>query len=249
MGKNIDIVINSMRYPESENDKNLIEKFSLKIDEGDFISILGPSGSGKTTLLRIIANLEKRYSGSIKLNNKIIKNPSKSVQVVFQNNLLIPWKTVLGNILFPLNNNNTKKEVYKWLNHVGLTGKENRWPKTLSGGEESRVAFARVFVEKPEILLLDEPFRNVDLEIRYQLQKVLQNFLIENKITTILVSHSIEDAVMLSDKIYLFKESPLNNAIVYEVPFSKPRDLSNPKIQKMISTIVKEVINSKTCDD
>lgn len=247
MTDSLDINIRSMRYPKTNENINLIENLRFKISSGAFVSFLGPSGAGKTTLLRIISGLENRYNGEIILENKRVEKPSRDIQIVFQNNRLLPWKTVYQNIQFAFNDQDVSSQqelIDKWLKKVGLTNKMDSWPKELSGGEESRVAFARTFVVPPKVLLLDEPFRNVDMVVRNQLQYELLRTLQENPMTVILVSHSIEDAVILSDEVHVFTASPLSIFKTFSIPIEHPRKADDQELVQITANITSEILNS-----
>lgn len=240
------IKISSMKYPESKNPSELIKDFTLIVTAGKFISLLGPSGAGKTTLLRIIAGMERRFEGSVTLGDKLVVKPSRRIQIVFQDNRLLPWKTVAENIGFaaPRSSRKLGKEpIQKWIENVGLTAQKDSWPKDLSGGQERRVSFARAFIDPPDILLLDEPFHNLDFITRLDLHGVLLNRLDTNPITVIMVSHNIDDALLLSDTVYLLSQSPLRIAKVFSVPFKKPRDRNSEEFHDLsveIESILKQ---------
>src|ERR1051325_10908473 len=211
MDSTLSININSMRYPESQERRNLIERLHFDVPSNAFVSLLGRTGAGKTTLLRILAGLEHHYVGEIRLNGAAVVKPSRDVQVVFQDYRLLPWKTVYENIEFATSKRDAeaeKAQIEKWISIVGLNSRRNALPKTLSGGETGRVAFARAFVDQPKVLLLDEPFRGLDLVSKFRVQDALIEALREQPATVVLVSHSVEDAVFLSDTIHVLRGAP-----------------------------------------
>lgn len=206
----------------------LIKDLDFTVNKGEVISIVGATGAGKTTLLRILAGLETQFVGYVKFNDVIVE-PSRKIQIVFQNNVLLPWLNVEDNIAFtlvkggqPLRNEKVKMLLEK----VGLSHKAKALPKDLSGGEESRVAFARALIDPPDILLLDEPFRALDAITRFELQDILLTF--TKTTTVILVSHSIDDAVFLGDKVIVLSQKPM--CVFREVPITSvhPRVHGDP---------------------
>lgn len=226
MGASVSIRISSMRYPESSNSASLIEDFRCEILPNQFVSFLGRSGVGKTTLLRMIAGLEPRFEGQIAIDGKAVTEPSRSVQMVFQDYRLLPWKTVYENIEFAARRHDSGgdgEQVETWLKTIRLFDKKDAWPKTLSGGEAGRVAFARAFVSSPAILLLDEPFSNLDMIAKMDLQNELQEYLRIHQTTVVFVSHSIEDVVLLSDTIHLLSNDKMRVVETFELESPRPR--------------------------
>lgn len=239
------VEIKSMRYPGEEN--NLIQDFHLDVPCGTFISLLGPSGIGKTTLLRVIAGLERRYEGLVELNGKCIIQPSRDIQILFQDNRLLPWMTAEENIRFaiPANTEQSKDEIVNhWLKMVGLNGKAKSWPKNLSGGEAARVALARAFAGSPKVLLLDEPFSSVDIRVRYDLHREFQNALQVSPKTVLLVTHNIEDAVLLSDIVYVASGSPLGTLTSFNIAADNPRQPSDARLVEAVSAIAQHMLTT-----
>ncbi len=240
---NLAVNVCSMSYESIKKGLPLIQNLSFSQKSGEFSSFIGPSGAGKTTLLRIISGLEQRYEGLIELNGEQIKYPSRRVQIVFQDNRLLPWKTVYENIEFSLNNNHIDGHalITKWLSNVRLSDKAKNWPKTLSGGEESRVAIARAFIDPPAVLLLDEPFLNLDIKVRYEIEDMLLDFLKGLKTTTILVSHNIEDAVYMSDYVYLLSKTPMKILEKIAIDIPRPRKRDDSRMLSYMSTIINKL--------
>jgi ABC-type nitrate/sulfonate/bicarbonate transport system ATPase subunit/ABC-type nitrate/sulfonate/bicarbonate transport system permease component len=245
----LSIHIDSMSY--NLNSEPLIQNFNMEIRAGETISLIGPSGAGKTTLLRILAGLQNKFKGSIKLGERNIEFPSRDIQIVFQDNRLMPWKSVKENVEFAsseMHSKSRKSNVEQWLKNVGLEKEMYSWPRDLSGGQEGRAAFARTFIDSPKLLLLDEPFKSLDTITKYKLQNEFIDFLKGKCITVVLISHSIDDAVFLSDKVYLLRQKPLQIEKEWNINISKPRDRENLELKKIAAEIglyVNQSIQSK----
>ncbi|MGQ9760017.1 MAG: ABC transporter ATP-binding protein [Candidatus Methanomethylicaceae archaeon] len=211
-----------------------VDKVSLKVEEGEFLTLLGPSGCGKTTTLRMIAGLEKQTTGQIYMGEKEVTNlpPYKrNIGMVFQNLALFPHLTVFGNIAYGMRANRkeyTKKEirdrVKEMLELVELPGMENRYPSQLSGGQQQRVALARALAFNPQVLLLDEPLVNLDRKLRERMQVELRRIQQKVGITTIFVTHDQEEAMTMSDRVAIMEAGRLLQVgpptEVYEIPNS-----------------------------
>lgn len=196
----------SINIKEKTFDNKLILKdFTLNLDRGEFISIIGPSGCGKSTLLKIISSLDKNYDGSIKYKNEIQK--IKNLAYIFQDTRLLPWLSVKDNILLVAKNKD-EKEVYKLLEEFGLKDYENSFIKELSGGMKRRVSLIRAFINKPELILLDEPFVSLDYPSAQVLRKLIYEFYISFKPIIIFVTHDLKEAMFLSNRILFLKNKP-----------------------------------------
>lgn len=196
------------------NGNTVLHDLQLSFNEGEFVTLLGPSGCGKSTLLRILAGLIVPEEGIIKIDGKDVTNvkaKDRQVGMVFQSYALFPNMTVAENIAFglkmkKLNREAIKQKVARMIELVGLTGKEASYPRQLSGGQQQRVALARSLVTEPKVLLLDEPLSALDAQIRKSLQKQLRFIQQELKMTTVLVTHDQEEAMAVSDRIYILNE-------------------------------------------
>ena len=190
--------------------------------------MIGPSGCGKSTLTRIIAGLEKQTSGSILLDSKPIESPSSDRGMVFQNYTLFPWLTIKKNIMFGLIMSKTDRQkantkAMDWLELVGLSEFSDLYPHQLSGGMKQRVAIARALATRPRILLMDEPFGALDAQTRAQMQSYLLQIWESIDITIIFITHDLEEAIYLADRIFVLGSSSNQLQEIVEIPVSRPR--------------------------
>lgn len=202
---------------------------SFEVDRGESCSIIGPSGCGKSTLLLIMAGLLKPTEGSVKINGEIVKKPMRDVSLILQDYGLFPWKTVYDNIALGLrirgvDKKNEKKIVNELIEKLGLKGFERHYPKQLSGGMKQRVAIARALAVNPKILLMDEPFSSLDALTGENLQNFLLKLWNETKMTIVLVTHSIEEAVFLGRKIVVLTPRPGRVKAVIDNPSAGDED-------------------------
>jgi ABC-type nitrate/sulfonate/bicarbonate transport system ATPase subunit len=201
---------------------------NLSIRENEFVSIIGPSGCGKTTLLKIIDGLIPCDSGGISINGKQVTTPGPDRAVVFQTFALLPWRTVLANVEFSLELRRMPREervntARDYLKRVGLADFENHYPHELSGGMQQRAGLARALAVNPMILLMDEPFGSVDAQTRQLLQEELLELWQRERKTVIFVTHSMDEAVYLSDRVVVMTPRPGKVAEVLDVPLPRPR--------------------------
>ncbi|CDG01678.1 Putative ABC-type transport system ATP-binding protein (Probable substrate iron(III)) [Clostridium chauvoei JF4335] len=189
----------------------VIDNFSMNIDNGEIVAILGPSGCGKSTILRLIAGLEEPILGEIEIENKVVVNEEKFIQpenrsvgMVFQDYALFPHLNIYENIKFGLNKFSKEEQkdiVLNMIKLVNLQGYEKRYPYELSGGQQQRVALARALAPKPLVLLMDEPFSNLDSHLRGKIREELKSIIKKSKTTCIFVTHDIEDVNAISDRV------------------------------------------------
>jgi len=196
--------LESIKFKYDNSNEQILDGFNLELAEGETLAILGASGCGKSTILRIIAGLEIPQEGSVYINDvDVSKVPTekRNVGFVFQEYALFPHMTVYENINYGLNSKGNKKKIEEVAKLVGITEYLKRYPHELSGGQRQRVALARSIAYQPNILLLDEPFSNLDTELKDQIRNDLKNILNKTNITTILVTHDKDDAEVLADKV------------------------------------------------
>jgi sulfonate transport system ATP-binding protein len=215
-------------YP---NGVHALEKFSADINVGEIVAIIGGSGCGKSTLLRAASGLDPATSGSVTLDGVTITAPHAKIGIIFQEPRLLPWLSVADNIGFGLGD--VPREVRRdriahALAKVGLADKANAWPRELSGGQAQRVAIARALVPQPEVLLLDEPFSALDAFTRRDLQDHLLDLWAETRPTLVLVTHDVDEAVVLADRVFVMRPRPGRLFEEIQISLGRPRDRNSP---------------------
>jgi ABC-type nitrate/sulfonate/bicarbonate transport system ATPase subunit len=215
-----------------------LSSIDLDIGEDEFLTILGPSGCGKSTLLNIIAGFEQATDGEVRLDGQIIRNPGPDRGVVFQEYALFPWLNVAQNIEFGLRERGVPKaerkdRVTRQISTVGLDGFEDRFPQELSGGMRQRVALARVLVNDPKILLMDEPFAALDAQTRTIMQTELLRVWSAERRTALFVTHNIEEAVLLGDRLVVMTARPGRIKEIVNVKLPRPRDVTSAEFNEI----------------
>jgi sulfonate transport system ATP-binding protein len=215
-------------YP---NGVHALERFSAEIGRGEIVAIIGGSGCGKSTLLRAIAGLDRATSGTVSLDGVAIAEPHAKIGIIFQEPRLLPWLSVADNIGFGLSDlpaETRREKVGRSLARVGLTDKASAWPRELSGGQAQRVAIARALVPQPEVLLLDEPFSALDAFTRRDLQDHLLDLWADTRPTLVLVTHDVDEAVVLADRVLVMRPRPGRLFEEIKVNLTRPRDRNSP---------------------
>jgi len=228
--------------------KNLsvLENINLNINDGELVCLLGPSGCGKTTLLRLIAGLDHPTSGEIVANGEVVEKPSGDRAVIFQQYSLFPWLTVLQNVTFGLEMSGGSKEenvkaAERYLESVGLLDFKDSYPHELSGGMKQRVAIIRSLLNHLPILLMDEPFSALDMQNRHKLQEQLIGVWKRFENTIVFVTHDVDEAVYLADKIVLLDKNPGKIAEVIPVDLERPRKRDSMEFLKIQESIVENL--------
>jgi NitT/TauT family transport system ATP-binding protein len=230
----------------ARQDHLALSDISLTIEDGAFVSILGPSGCGKSTLLYIVGGFVRPTSGSARMKGRAIAGPGPDRGPVFQEFALFPWKTVLGNVMYGprqqgMKHAEAEAQSRKLIEMVGLKGFEDFYPKELSGGMKQRVALARTLAYHPEVLLMDEPFGALDAHTRTRLQNDLLNIWERDRKTVLFVTHSVEEAVFLSDRVVMMTRSPGRIRQIVNVDLPRPRRRSelllDPRYQEYVVEI------------
>jgi ABC-type nitrate/sulfonate/bicarbonate transport system ATPase subunit len=241
------IQITKKEFVVDSQAKLILANLQFEVREGEFLAILGPSGCGKTTLLRLIAGLDTSYDGKIVVHGQAVEHPGRNRGLMFQESRLLPWMTVRKNIEFALGSGLSKEErhnlVSAVLKLVRLDGSEDAWPLQLSGGMAKRVALARALINVPSLLLLDEPFAALDSPTKYNLQAEVARICTDKGITTLLVTHDIEEAVYLSDRILILpaRPGPPLEEMVLALP--RPRNRTSSLFQDACSALTKTVFH------
>lgn len=251
MENNLKISGLSKSFSTQNGELLVLKDINLDIKKGEFISIIGHSGCGKSTLLKIISGLTDYSEGSITIDNRELREHVNENQclMIFQDHRLLPWMTVKDNISFGLYNEKEKEELVKrQIELVHLNGFEDAYPHQISGGMAQRTAIARALVRRPEILLLDEPFGALDALTRIEMQKEVLNIWEQEKTTMILVTHDIDEAIYLSDRIVIASNRPATVKKIFNVKLGRPRVRTDPDFIRLKSDILKEFFDSEQRD-
>jgi sulfonate transport system ATP-binding protein len=243
----IDIRSVTKQYVVNDKALPVLTGLSLTIAPGEFLSIVGSSGCGKSTLLRLILGLDVDYTGEIKVDGQQVTGTSLERGIVFQDHRLFPWLTVEQNVGLGLENSTWSAErkrqtVARHIALVGLESFEQAYPHQLSGGMAQRAAIARALVNQPSILLLDEPFGALDALTRSHLQQELQRIWQAERITSILVTHDVEEAVYLGDRVVVMEPRPGRIRRVFDVPVPHPRDRADPTLKALIDEVRGQIL-------
>jgi NitT/TauT family transport system ATP-binding protein len=224
----------SKRYWREKLDREVVAlaDINLTVNDGEFLAVVGPSGCGKTTMLNIIAGLLPYEEGTVNIAGKKVEGPGVDRAVVFQHSSLLPWRTIAGNVRYgmELQRRFDKQKIAERTEHfvrmVGLSGFEKHFPSELSGGMQQRVNLARALAADPEVLLMDEPFAALDAQTREFMQAELLKIWSEAKKTVVFITHQINEAVYLADRVVVMSPRPGRIKDVFQIPFERPRTLS-----------------------
>ncbi len=221
----------------------VLDDLNFSVDDGEFVALLGPSGCGKSTLFNIISGLLAPDTGEVYLNGRRINGNTGDFAYMQQKDLLLPWRTVLKNVLIgpeiqgePLDT--AKTEAKQRLTQLGLSGFENSYPTQLSGGMRQRVALVRTLLFQKQTLLLDEPFGALDAMTRTVMQSILLDIWTEGRQTVLLITHDVEEALLLADKIYVLTARPATLKAEVPVPLSRPRNITDPALIRLKSELL-----------
>ena len=241
----IEIAGVSLKYRSARGDILALAQVSLAVHAGEFVSLVGPSGCGKSSLLMLVAGLYPATSGSLRVMGEEVRRPPRGIGMIFQNPVLLAWRRVLGNVLFPadvlrLDRRAALATARRLLKLTGLEGFEHRYPFELSGGMQQRVAICRALIHEPAILLMDEPFAALDAMTRDHMVFEFQRIVATTGITVLFVTHSIPEAVTLSDRVVVMSPRPGRILAQYAIELARPRDygvMSSPAALRYIDAL------------
>ncbi|MBH8601516.1 ABC transporter ATP-binding protein [Thermoactinomyces sp. CICC 23799] len=221
----------------------ILDHINLQITPGEFIAVVGRSGTGKSTLLRLIAGIEKTSGGKIIQDGEFLTGINSAARMMFQESRLLPWKKVFQNVALGIRDKRHRKEKTElMLEKVGLDQYKDEWPRILSGGQRQRVALARALVSRPRLLLLDEPLGALDAFTRIEMQKLIEELWQEQKFTALLVTHDVEEAVTLADRVILLKDGKVATDIPVTLP--RPRQRDDARFSSLTGRILKEIMDT-----
>lgn len=220
---------------KSFGERDVLKAIDLHVAAGQFISLIGPSGVGKSTLLRILAGLDQPTRGKLVIDSSRQK---PDIRIMFQEDRLMPWRTVLGNVTLGLRQRDD--DARQLLAAVGLQGREGDFPLVLSGGQRQRVALARALIHEPEVLLLDEPFGALDAITRASMQLLLQGLLARRPRTVVLVTHDVEEALLLSDRVLVMREQRIVRDLA--ITQTRPRHRGDPALAALKEELLDELL-------
>jgi len=229
------------RFRSPQGEVVALDDISFRTHRREFVCVIGPSGCGKSTLIRILAGLESQTSGDVLLDGKPVQGPGADRGMVFQGYTLFPWLTVKKNVMFGLKRNGSssgeaEREALQWLDLVGLTRFADVYPHQLSGGMKQRVAIARALANRPRILLMDEPFGALDAQTRAKMQAHLLDIWRNIDVTVLFITHDLDEAILLADRILVLKANPGKVQELIEVPVPRPRGYSQFNTPEFIAT-------------
>ncbi|MCQ2070395.1 MAG: ABC transporter ATP-binding protein [archaeon] len=233
----------NVTYRTEKNTTVAVERFDLDVKKGELISIIGPSGCGKSTILRSIAGLQKPTAGTVKIDGKECTAPGSDRGMVFQDFALFPWRTVLQNVEFGMEiagvpKEERKERALRYVKAVGLEKFANSMIHELSGGMKQRVGIARALVMHPAVILMDEPFGALDAQTRNIMQEMLVKIVEHSARTILFVTHSVDEALYLSDRVVILSKRPSTVYKIVEVPWKRPRDRADPEFAALRKTIL-----------
>jgi NitT/TauT family transport system ATP-binding protein len=217
-------------YRTQDGEVETLRPLDFEIKAGEFVSVVGPSGCGKSTLMKMVAGLLPISGGELELSGKPVKGPQTDVGIVFQSALLLPWRRVIDNILLQaeirkMPMDAARERAQSLIDMAGLKGFEQKYPWQLSGGMQQRVAILRALLHDPSVLLMDEPFGALDAMTRERMNLELQRIWMASKKTVLLITHSIPEAIFLSDRVFVMSERPGRIVEVYDIDLPRPRPL------------------------
>jgi NitT/TauT family transport system ATP-binding protein len=225
-----------------------IRDFNMTVARGEFVAVVGPTGCGKSTTLNLVTGLAKPSSGEVRVMGGPVTGIDRRIGFVFQTDALFPWRSVIGNVVAgPMFRGKPKQEAeasaHDWLARVNLTGHETKYPHQLSGGMRKRVSLAQTFINEPEILLMDEPFSALDVQTRVLMHDELLRLWSEAKASVVFVTHDLEEAIALADRVYVLTAGPATVKSVYTIDIPRPRIASEIRYEQHFIEISRTIWN------
>ena len=234
----------SKSFASEKGPLRVLDRIAFAVGDGEIVALVGPSGCGKSTLLDILAGFVRPDHGAVKVDGAELTKPSAGGILISQRGSVFPWLTVQENVMFGLNGNahgDKRLLADHYAAMVGLNGFENSYPHELSGGMLKRLELARALVVKPEILYMDEPFSALDALINLRMRNELLRILAKERHTVLLVTHDVEEAIHVADRVLVFSSRPATIQATFEVPFPHPRNLTSRAVQELRVAILREL--------
>ena len=221
--------------------RRVLHALELHIEPGELVAVVGKSGCGKSTLLRLVSGLEKPSGGWVEIGGRRLSGLNRHARLMFQDAALLPWKSVIANVALAAPRGELREQIaWDALRHVGLQERAREWPSVLSGGQRQRVALARALASNANLLLFDEPLGALDALTRLEMQALIERLRLERRFTAILVTHDVEEALALADRILLME----SGRVTFEasVPFQRPRDRAHSEFTALKQTILQRIL-------
>ncbi|MBD1913234.1 MULTISPECIES: ATP-binding cassette domain-containing protein [unclassified Leptolyngbya] len=231
-----------MGLTKTYGETQVLRNLDLDIAPGEFVAIVGRSGGGKSTLLRLIAGFEAATQGGILIDGMPLKGRNRATCTMFQNDRLLPWERVLGNIGLGLQQKNWQQKAQQALEQVGLADRANEFPSVLSGGQKQRVALARALVREPRLLMLDEPLGALDALTRIEMQRLIEDLWLEQQFSVFLITHDVDEAVTLGDRVLLIENGQIS--LDMPIPLPRPRQRKSQAFVNLSEDILERVMRT-----
>jgi NitT/TauT family transport system ATP-binding protein len=225
-----------------------LHDLNLTVQPGEFCAVVGPTGCGKSTTLALVSGLEPASEGEVEVLGKPVHGIAEDIGYVFQTDAVFPWKTVLDNVAagpryHGQSTRDAREKAREWISRVGLSGFEDRYPYQLSGGMRKRVALAQSLINEPKILLMDEPFSALDVQTRALMENELLSLWASTRASVVFVTHDLEEAIALADRVFVISAGPGTVKANYPVPLPRPRNVTEIRMQPQFSRIYGEIWN------
>jgi sulfonate transport system ATP-binding protein len=234
-------LLQASRVSKHFGEKRVVREIDLEIAEHELVAIVGRSGCGKSTLLRLLAGLETPSEGRVLVAGRTLSGPNPVARLVFQDSALLPWKTVVGNVLLATPPKSDARSIaLEALSQVGLSDRANEWPAILSGGQQQRVALARALASKAGLLLLDEPLGALDALTRLEMQALIEKIWLKRRFSVVLVTHDVEEAVALADRVLVMESGKF--VFQQEIALARPRVRAAAELMKLKEQILGRVM-------